>query len=329
MWRSLMRLKRLSAGMTGEAVRPLTGFCGARADRFRICAKETPPRERTSRALAREGRAVTEHQPLATAHSGGCEGERESLKPVIGITCTTRHTTPAYPWQTPLAQDSQNRDYVDSVTQAGGVALLLPCALDGDGITELLGRLDGLIVAGGGDLDPSFYHEEPHEGLGAVDPFRDALDAAIIPAALERGDLPVLGICRGIQVLNVFCGGTLYQDLSMRENTTLQHRQHAPRDHASHEATIQPGTILAGTLEASAVRVNSFHHQAVRDVAPDFVVSARAPDGVIEGIELPDRRFCVAVQWHPEHMTVRHEHARQLFRALVAAAQENAPRKRP
>ena len=250
------------------------------------------------------------------------------MKPVIGITCTTRHTTPTYPWQTPLAQESQNRDYVESVTQSGGVPLLLPCALEPESIKQLLGRLDGLIVSGGGDLDPSFYRENPHEGLGTVDPFRDALDAAIIPAALEREGLPVLGICRGIQVLNVFCGGTLYQDLSMRENTALQHRQHAPRDHASHEAEIEPDTMLAGALDAATVRVNSFHHQAVRDVAPDFVVSARAPDGVIEGIELPDHRFCVAVQWHPEHMALRHQHAQRLFRALVVAA-EHARQKRP
>jgi putative glutamine amidotransferase len=196
----------------------------------------------------------------------------------------------------------------------------VPCALDRDAVNDVLQRLDGLIISGGGDLAPSYYNEEPHEQLGAVDPVRDALDAAIIPAALERDDLAVLGICRGIQVINVFCGGTLYQDLSQRESTTLQHRQQAPREHASHEVQVDAGTALCGVLGAATVVVNSFHHQAVREVARDFVVSARSSDGVIEGIELPGHRFCVAVQWHPEHMTEHHPHAKRIFRAFVRAA---------
>ena len=246
------------------------------------------------------------------------------MRPVIGVTCITRHTTPQYPWQTSLAQESQNRDYVRCIVEAGGIPVLVPSAVDEDSVRELVGRLDGLIVSGGGDLAPAYYHEEPHENLGGVDPARDALDAAIIPAAVQREDLPVLGTCRGIQVLNVFCGGTLYQDLSQRENTTLQHRQQAPREHASHHVDIGGGTRLREILGAPTVATNSFHHQAVRDVAPDFLVSARTADGVIEGIELPGHRFCVGVQWHPEHMTEHHPHARRIFRALVEAAATSA-----
>jgi putative glutamine amidotransferase len=234
----------------------------------------------------------------------------------------TRHTTPAYVWQTSLAQESQNRDYVKCITRAGGVPVLLPCALDDEGIRDVLSRLDGVIISGGGDIAPSYFEEQPHEKLGSVDPLRDNLDGTMTTAALERGDLPVLGICRGIQSINVFCGGTLYQDLSQREDTTLQHRQQAPREHASHDVEVEPGTILREILGAPTVAANSFHHQAVRDLAPDFVVSGRTADGLIEGMELPDHPFCVAVQWHPEHMTEHHPHAQRLFHALVEAAEK-------
>jgi putative glutamine amidotransferase len=242
------------------------------------------------------------------------------LRPVIGITCVTRHTTPVYAWQTSLTQDSQNRDYVRCIMQAGGVPVLLPCALDEESTRAALERLDGVIISGGGDMAPSYYDEDPHEKLGTVDPLRDALDTAAVTGALEREDLPVLGICRGIQSINVACGGTLYQDLSLREDTSLQHRQQAPREHASHEAELEPDSQLREILGAPKVGVNSFHHQAVRDLAPDFIVSARTSDGLIEGIELPSHPFCVAVQWHPEHMTEHHPHAQRLFHALVEAA---------
>ncbi len=226
-------------------------------------------------------------------------------RPLVGIT-VSRNYERGRLWL-PLA-------YSRRTEEAGALPLLLP-PMDPAAADPLTGSLDGLLLSGGGDLSPLYYGEEPRPGLGEVDPQRDAWEFALVRAALSRG-LPLLGICRGLQVLNVTLGGSLIQDL--KETERLQHCQKAPRSSTSHSVKILPRTRLARFLGAGLVAVNSFHHQAAARIAPGLREAAVAPDGVVEALEGIDHRFLAAVQWHPE--SLRHPASELLFRAFVGAA---------
>ena len=183
-------------------------------------------------------------------------------------------------------------------------------------------RLDGLLLPGGVDVDPALYGEARHPELGKVNDALDEAELVLTRWALED-DLPLLGICRGIQVLNVAAGGSLYQDVPAQIPGALQHRFSSskyPRDHRGHAVRIRPDSRLAQVFGAVDLAVNSRHHQAVKDVAPGFVVTAQAPDGVIEGLEKPEARFAVGVQWHPESLAASDPQMLALFQALVQAA---------
>ena len=236
-----------------------------------------------------------------------------SERPVIGISCAHFATKDG------VVRVGMTRDYVHAVALAGGLPVLLP-VLDGDAaIRGLLDVVQAVLLAGGGDLDPQRFGEEPLPQLGQVDPERDAFELTLARLALER-DMPVLGICRGIQVLNVAAGGTLYQDIATQVPRALMHDQRAPRWYPCHEVRVEEETLLASIFGAETVRVNSFHHQSVKVVAPPFRVSAKARDSVVEAIESREHRFVVGVQWHPECMVERYPAQRQLFVALVEAA---------
>ena len=191
--------------------------------------------------------------------------------------------------------------YVESVRKAGGIPVLLPhTPEDADAIAQ---RLDGLLISGGPDIDPKLFSEQPVPKLGAICPERDTSEYALLQAFMAAGK-PILGICRGMQILNVYCGGTLYQDLGSQYTAAplQKHVQEAPRWFTSHDVSVVQGTKLGEMLQAETIGVNSYHHQAVKDLAPGFVVTATAYDGVIEAIEKPDHVFCVGIQWHPECM---------------------------
>jgi len=212
------------------------------------------------------------------------------------------------------------QDYVRSVEQAGGLPLVLAPGRAGDA-TELLGRLRGLILSGGSDVDPAFYGQERHPSVTQVIRERDEFELALVREALER-DLPLLAICRGHQVLNVASGGTLIQDIPFQVSGTVDHDSERERWEATHEVAVIPGTKLSAILGRERVAVNSFHHQAVRELGRSLVVSARSlQDGVIEGIEAPDRRFAIGVQWHPEGFWNQEESFQALFQALVQAGE--------
>lgn len=205
--------------------------------------------------------------------------------------------------------------YVEAVRQAGGVPLLLP---PGESPSEgVLEMVDGLILAGGGDIDPAHYGGEPHPTLYLVDPERDRFELRLARRALEQ-DVPVLGICRGSQVLNVAWGGDLVVHLPEGEEAVVRHRL-PPRVPTDHEVRVEPASRLASVLGQTELWVRSWHHQAVRRVAPGWRAVAWAPDGTVEAVEYLQDAWAVGVQWHPELSRDGLPH-RRLFEALVRAA---------
>lgn len=210
------------------------------------------------------------------------------------------------------------QDYLRSVETAGGLPLVLAPGRPADA-PELLGRLDGLVLTGGSDVDPALYGEERHPKIGQVIRERDDFELALAREALER-DLPLLAICRGHQVLNVATGGTLIQDIPFQISRAVDHDPERERWETAHEVSLLPGTRLRALIGRDRVAVNSFHHQAVKDLGRSLRVSARSlTDGVVEGIEAPDRRFALGVQWHPEGFWNQKESFHVLFEALVGA----------
>jgi len=211
------------------------------------------------------------------------------------------------------------RAYADAVLAAGGLPILLPHAAEAAG--AYLALLDGLVITGGDfDIPPELYGEVRRPACGQGRPARTAFEKDLLEAALAAR-LPVLGVCGGMQLLNVVRGGTLFQDLAA-DAAIRGHEQPPPKDVPSHDVVVAPGTQLAALVGPGTLQVNSTHHQAVRDPGAGVLVSARAPDGVIEAIELPDLRFALGVQWHPE-ATTRHDrrHA-AVYEGLVAAARD-------
>ena len=209
--------------------------------------------------------------------------------------------------------------YVDAVLAAGGLPILLPHAAEA--AAAYLALLDGLVVTGGAfDVPPELYGEPRRKECGPLKPDRTAFEKDLLEAALAAR-LPVLGVCGGMQLMNVVRGGTLYQDLAADAGLS-GHEQPAPKDAPFHEAAIVPGTQLAALVGAERVGVNSTHHQAVKDPGAGVLVSARAPDGVVEGIELPDLPFAIGVQWHPEAVARHDPRHAAIYRGLVQAARD-------
>lgn len=218
---------------------------------------------------------------------------------------------------------SQNRrvaDYLESVRRAGGDPVEV--ADSHDAPEAIVARVRGVMLTGGGDVDPALYGETPHETYEASESGRDAFEIALARAAIAA-DKPLLAICRGMQVLNVAMGGTLIQDIPSEVSGALTHAVREPRFHIAHEVWVTKDSrlwdIMADKLDGESLQVNSRHHQAVKTVAPGFDVTATAPDGVIEAMERPASRFCVAVQWHPENFW-RTGEFRPLFEQFLNAA---------
>jgi microsomal dipeptidase-like Zn-dependent dipeptidase/gamma-glutamyl-gamma-aminobutyrate hydrolase PuuD len=212
--------------------------------------------------------------------------------------------------------------YIESVIKAGGAPVLIPATTNATVLRQIVANLDGLIMIGGEDVNPLWYNEAPLQQLGEVDPLRDEYDIKLIKLAADR-NVPLLGICRGEQIINVAFGGTLYQDLpSQRDSKTLvKHVQKLPGAYASHIASIVPGTQLEKIIGSGNKGVNSFHHQAIKDVAPGFRAVAFSSDSVVEAIEAWPNHPILAVQWHPELLTAGGDTTMvKLFRFLVGKA---------
>ena len=231
-------------------------------------------------------------------------------KPIIGVTPLFDRGRDSY-WMLP--------GYLEGLEQAGAVPIVLPLPEALDDLPQLVSLCDGLLFTGGQDVSPALYGETPKATCGEICPARDRVEQVLLHLALER-DLPVLGICRGIQFLNATLGGTLYQDLPTEHPSQTQHHMTPPYDRAVHTVTLQPGTPLAELLGEEHIGVNSYHHQAVKTLAPCLTEMAWSEDGLIEAVCLPEKRFVWAVQWHPEFSFRVDEHSRKIFGAFVAAA---------
>lgn len=237
------------------------------------------------------------------------------MKPLIGISSGTFHDKA---WCPPIAGHRQS--YIDAVVNAGGVPLLIPPLADEAVLRALYERIDGVLLAGGGDIAPSWYGEEPHAYLGNVDTARDHTEMPLARWAFAESK-PILGICRGVQVLNVALGGSLYQDIPSQIDTTLEHDVSYTKEdwtYMAHELRIASDSRLARVLGVAQLRTNSLHHQSVKAIATGLRPTAWAPDGVIEALEGHNGSFVMGVQCHPEALQEQADPRWQgLFRALV------------
>lgn len=234
------------------------------------------------------------------------------MKPIIGVM--------------PLWDDGRDSlwmlpGYLDGLTQAGALPVILPFAAGAGEIGQLSDLCDAFLLTGGHDVSPALYGQTPLEGLVSCCEKRDALETAVLRHALEQ-DKPVLGICRGIQLINAALGGTLYQDLPSQHPSPVVHRQTPPYHLPAHPVSLPAGTPLSELLGAESLPVNSYHHQAIRDLAEGLRPMALSPDGLVEAVWKPDCRFLWAVQWHPEFAYRTDRASRAIFARFVQAAAE-------
>ena len=232
-------------------------------------------------------------------------------RPVIGISDFYRDGTNA----------AVSRTYVDAVLYGGGIPVVVPLIQDEDKLIELLNSLDGVIFTGGEDFDPAYYNETPIPQMGRVNAPRDAFDIKLLQLAAERS-IPILGICRGVQLINIVFGGSLYQDLPAQyTNKSIKHRQTQPQSEASHSVIVEDQTVFADIVKERMLLVNSLHHQAIKKVAPGFRVAGKSPDQIVEVIEkVDDDHWIVGVQFHPEIRFLKDNAMRRIFQRFIEEA---------
>ena len=229
------------------------------------------------------------------------------MKPVIGLVPLVDEGRDSL-WMLP--------GYMEGVAQAGGLPLMLPLTADEAALDQLCGLCDGFLLTGGHDVSPALYSQAPLPVCGATCPPRDAMETGLLRRAMAQNKA-VLGICRGLQFINAALGGTLWQDLPSQHPSETCHRQTVPYDAPSHTVSLLPGTPLQSLLGIDTLGVNSYHHQAVRSLAPCLRPMALSPDGLVEAAWHPEMRFLWAVQWHPEFAWKTSPEARAVFRAFV------------
>lgn len=236
------------------------------------------------------------------------------MRPLIGVIPLWDETRDSI-WMVP--------GYMDGIETAGGIPVILPFAKERESLLQLVNLCDGFLFTGGHDVDPGLYGQRRREKCGVSCALRDELEQEIFSHA-RRGDKPMFGICRGIQLFNVLCGGTLYQDLPSEYPCKVEHHMAPPYDRVSHMVEILPGTPLAKWLGCKRMGVNSYHHQAVRDLAPELEPMAVSEDGLTEAVWIPGARFAAAVQWHPEFNFQKNFDSRRLFEVFVEACRQAA-----
>jgi putative glutamine amidotransferase len=241
--------------------------------------------------------------------------------PLIAITCS-RVTGGAWGmYSLGHFMDYTFSDYSQAILHAGGAPLIIPAAQDKESLASILGPVKGLILSGGPDIHPRRYGEEPLAGLGEVDEALDQMELLAATMAIEK-NLPVLGICRGIQVLNVALGGTLYQDIASQVPESICHTPKTDKAVNTHTVLLETGSRLQKITGKRKIWVNGKHHQAIKDLAPGLAATAHAQDGVVEAVELPAKRFVLGLQWHPEGTWREDSYSQKLFSAFVHTAAE-------
>jgi putative glutamine amidotransferase len=245
------------------------------------------------------------------------------MQPLIGIT-TGQVINKDYPWTPPVC--GQSHTYVDAIVRAGGVPILIPLVSKPAVLKRLYELCDGLLFSGGNDLDPTLYGAEHSPMTHGVVPKRDKQELQLLGWALQDGKT-VLGICRGMQLINVGLGGSLHQDVQANVASASNHEEGGHREdfkHLTHHLQISPSSRLMAILGERGVNTNSLHHQAVKDLGKDLIATAHAEDGIIEAIELPDKRFVIGIQSHPEALEGETEPQwRKLFQAFIKSAAPN------
>ncbi len=236
------------------------------------------------------------------------------MRPLIGVPC---HAGKRAETDRPIYYN--NRSYVQAIEHAGGMPVLIPILDDLSGLEVLLPRLDGILISGGIDVDPHYYQEEAHPLLGETNSHLDELEIDIVRWAVHN-NIPMLGICRGMQVINVTLGGTLYQDINAEVPGSLRHANwDLPRNKMIHRVNVQPGSKMEAVLGVRELAVNSLHHQSVKEPGRGVLISGYAEDGVAELLEVPNLHFMMAVQCHPEELYAEQSVWSRLFGAFISA----------
>lgn len=234
------------------------------------------------------------------------------MKPIIGVM--------------PLWDDEKESiwmlpGYLDGIRTAGGIPVIFPLTEEKEELERLCAFCNGILFTGGHDVSPQLYGEKPLAGLVSCCKMRDHMETMVLQIAL-RENKAILGICRGIQFINASLGGTLYQDIPSQLPTMIDHHMVPPYDRAAHEVTIKSDTPLYSLLKKEKLGVNSYHHQAVKELAPELVAMAEAEDGLVEAVYLPSRKYVWAFQWHPEFSYATDENSRKIFRSFIEASTE-------
>lgn len=232
------------------------------------------------------------------------------MKPFIGIIPLIDTQKESY-WMLP--------GYMKAVEQAGGIPIMLPLTDDGHDIKDIIQRCQGFLLTGGHDISPELYGEKKSSKCGECILSRDRMEQLLLIEALKE-DKAILGICRGIQMLNVVLGGTLYQDIPTQMKTELQHHQTPPYHQPVHQVILEKDTPLSTLLEKEDLQVNSYHHQGIKNLSSHLHVMAKAKDGLIEAVYAPRYRFVWAVQWHPEFLFENDVDSQKIWREFVKAA---------
>lgn len=236
----------------------------------------------------------------------------QEKKPIIALT-PYHNTEKDEPYMRPA--------YLKAIRAAGGIPVILPLEADEEELAQLVNHVDGILFTGGPDVHPFYFGEETQRFCGNVSMKRDSMELALLKLAMER-KRPVLGICRGVQLINIGLGGDIYQDIpsQFKEDFPVAHMQPFGYDIPSHTVKVAKGTLLAGIAGSDVLRVNSMHHQAVRNLAPGLAASGFAPGGLIEAVEMPGYPFLLGVQWHPEYLWEQDEAARGIFERFVSVS---------
>ena len=231
-------------------------------------------------------------------------------KPVIGIMPLVDMERESY-WMIP--------GYMKGIEEAGGIPVMLPLTTNQKIIQKLVERFDGFLLTGGQDVSPELYGEKIMPECGQINSERDEMERILIEKVFEM-DKPMLGICRGIQILNAVLGGTLYQDLPMQYQSEIEHHMTPPYDRVVHKVVLKGDTPLYSILNVREIGVNSYHHQAIKDLSEKLKIAAVSEDGIIEGVYMPDKKFVLATQWHPELSYISDKNSMKIFEAFVNAA---------